>query len=748
VLKITLAQGYSLTTMLAVAGGAILLAGLFYWRAFRTLRTGQRLALLGLRAVAIVIVVLLLFRPVFTLSKDVEDRPGLVFLLDRSASMGIADDPSGASRFQRARQQIEKWWEKLRGDFDLHLIEFAEEAKLLKGPQEAASLTADGKATSLPRALLTAAQLFPPQKVQAIILLSDGINNATGNPVDTAAKLETIVHTVGVGASLRDDTTCRDVQVAGIDCADRMLLNNKAHINAAIQSIGLTGRGIQVILEEDGKQIGQADLTLASGETPQQVPFDFTPTVKGQHTYTVRAVPLPEEKILENNQRSAMAVVIEPGLKVLYLEGTLRAEYGALVDRFLAKDPDLEFCALVQTRPNVFLRRSNIAGLDLTAIPKDQETVDKFDVFILGDLDHTYLHAEQQERIVKRVRAGAGLIMLGGYHSLGPGGYANDPIGQILPMWLGAREIGQVTEPFLPVLTPDGGQHPIFANIRDFFPTRAGPARVAGLPKLDGCTRIAGIRPGAVALAMLGEEPGSMPVLAVQSVERGRTAVFCGDTTRNWQQGPRALNRDTPFLRFWGQTVRWLAGRSAPMTTGASIAAETDKAMYEPDEPIHISATVRDQQGQAPTTATVTAKIRMPDGKKEDLTLAAVSGPAGHYGATLPSRLSGKYEIFVEAKLADVKLVADRLVPSVGRPNLEFEKLDLDDKTLTAIAAAAHGRYVHITTADHLLESLDRTQRKKHLSIEQPLFWPPGYWALFVCALTTEWVLRKRFQLR
>ena len=76
---------------------------------------------------------------------------------------------------------------------------------------------------------------------------------------------------------------------------------------------------------------------------------------------------------------------------MLYVEGTLRAEYGALVDRFLAKDPDLEFCALVQTRPNVFLQRTNMADLRLAAIPTDRPTIDKFDVFIFGDIDATYL---------------------------------------------------------------------------------------------------------------------------------------------------------------------------------------------------------------------------------------------------------------------------------------------------------------------------------------------------------------------
>src|SRR3972149_5248209 len=132
-------------------------------------------------------------------------------------------------------------------------------------------------------------------------------------------------------------------------------------------------------------------------------------------------------------------------MRVLYLEGALRTEYGALVDRFLAKDPDLLFCALVQTRPNVFLKRTNMSDLNLAVIPQDAETVNKFDVFIFGDIDSTYIKPEVQRLFVQRVRDGAGLIMLGGYHSLGPGGYAGTPLGKVLPVLLGNREIGQVT---------------------------------------------------------------------------------------------------------------------------------------------------------------------------------------------------------------------------------------------------------------------------------------------------------------
>jgi hypothetical protein len=84
----------------------------------------------------------------------------------------------------------------------------------------------------------------------------------------------------------------------------------------------------------------------------------------------------------------------------------------------------------------------------------------------------------------------------------------------------------------------------------------------------------------------------------------------------------------------------------------------------------------------------------------------------------------------------------------VGRPNLEFEKLDLDEKMLDRIAVATGGRYVHISAADRLIDQLDRRQQKKTVYLEQPLYWPPGFWVLFVVVLTTEWIFRKKYQLR
>jgi len=642
---------------------------------------------------------------------------------------------------------VESWWERLKDEFDLHLIEFSERARPLEDVGELAKLRADGKATSLSRALRAASRKAPKAAIEGVVILSDGIHNSAGKPIEEAGRMGVTVYTVGVGASLRSDVSYRDIQVSGMDCADRLMLNNVAKITASIEGVGLAGRVVKVVLEEDDQKLEEKELTLDEIEGSQQVEFEFRPSVKGRHVYKVSVPAASEEKIEENNQRSAIALVIEPGIRVLYIEGTIRAEYGALVGRFLSKDPDLNFCALMQTRPNVFEMRSNIEDFQLDSIPSDPETINTFDVFIIGDLDGSYFRAKQQELILKRIQDGAGLVMLGGYHSLGPGGYAGTPLGDALPVLVGAREIGQVNDPFLPTLSPDGTHHPIFANIASFFPTRQGDAKVAGLPPLQGCTRVQRARPGATVLATCLAE-GDMPVLAVQPVGKGRTAVFTGDTTRKWQQGPRAMGQESPFLRFWGQMVRWLAGRSEEVKREASIVGATDKGYYEPEELIRISAIVRDTEGEGTGKAKVEAKIRGPGGRPDLVTLTTVPGPAGHYSGTFEPKVAGPYEIEVAAELDEQTLTGEKIKVEVGRPNLEFEKLDLDEKTLAKIAAEADGRYVHITTADHLIDQLDSTVRKRQVDLQTKLYWPPIFWLLFVGVVTMEWVLRRRFQLR
>lgn len=746
--EISLANGASMISLVLVLIVAAGLVSIFYYRKFGELKRGRWQLLLILRLLAVAIVVLLLFRPVVHFYREEQQKPTVVFLLDTSASMKIADDVSGIPRFTQARDKILVWANRLKEHFAVQVIPFAERAGAPVSLNQLGTLAPDGPATSLSRALVAATKVAPRSEMEAVFLLSDGIHNSARKPEEVSSRMQIPVFAIGVGASLKTDASFRDIQITGLDCPERMMLNNLSRIKAFVEAMGLPGRVVKVIFSEDDRTVEEQELVLDDQPGPQEVLFEYRPAVKGRHVYKVRIEPMAEEKIVENNEQSAAALVVESQIKVLYLEGTLRSEYGAIVDRFLSKDPNLEFYALVQVKKNVFVKRTNMEGLTLESIPSDEATLNQFDVFIIGDLDSSFLSSSQQEAIVNRVKSGGGLIMLGGYHSLGPGGYGNTPIGQILPVELGDREIGQITDPFLPELTPDGRQHPIFANIARFFPTSGTAAADQQLPPLDGCTRVGQARPAATVLAICPVTAERTAVLAVMPVERGRTAVFTGDTTRKWQQVPRVLDQESPFLQFWGQFVRWAAGRSEQIEAKASVTAATDKAAYEPDEPIQLSAIVRDQRGEGTDKAKVTATIRAASGAFDKVTLVSTPGPGGHYAASYEPRFHGTLELEVQAELENEKLVAEKIVVEVGRPYLEFEKLDLDEKTLTQIASDTGGRYAHISTADHLIDQLNQAERKKRIYIEQPLFWPPLFWAMFVAVLTTEWILRRRFQLR
>jgi hypothetical protein len=194
--------------------------------------------------------------------------------------------------------------------------------------------------------------------------------------------------------------------------------------------------------------------------------------------------------------------------------------------------------------------------------------------------------------------------------------------------------------------------------------------------------------------------------------------------------------------------VRWLSGRAEAAAPGAGVAAATDKAAYELEETVRLTAVVRNHEGQGVADAKVWATIHGPGTRPERITLAPVAGPPGHYAGNFDPRMAGSYEIAVEAQLAIGDFQAEKLSIEVGRPHLEFEKIELDEKLLAQIADATGGRYYHITTADNLIERLDRTQRKKRLTTRRDLAWPPLCWMLLVGALATEWFLRKRFLLR
>jgi hypothetical protein len=112
----------------------------------------------------------------------------------------------------------------------------------------------------------------------------------------------------------------------------------------------------------------------------------------------------------------------------------------------------------------------------------------------------------------------------------------------------------------------------------------------------------------------------------------------------------------------------------------------------------------------------------------------------------------GAYEMKVAAADRGKKLGEVKLTFRVGKPNLEFEQLDLDERLLKRIADDTRGRYYDLAVIDELVSSLVAERRKKSTSRELRFYPDTGGkgWILvllFMGAVSAEWLIRKRLQL-
>ena len=150
----------------------------------------------------------------------------------------------------------------------------------------------------------------------------------------------------------------------------------------------------------------------------------YVPEVPGEFKLTLEAEVQPGELVTTNNQLSTFVTVLKGGLKVLYIEGDPRVE-----QKFLRRSLDaaqeigVDYLRLDARRPE-----QRPAALAEAFKPG------KYDVYILGDIDSSAFTPDLLKELGEAVNRGSGLVMLGGLHNFGSGGYADSPLANVLPV--------------------------------------------------------------------------------------------------------------------------------------------------------------------------------------------------------------------------------------------------------------------------------------------------------------------------
>jgi hypothetical protein len=777
--------------LILCVGVAVVEAGLPLLRRSARSKAERRAtpAILGLRLVAIAALV----GVVLELGVRVETFTGatrrVVVLVDRSASMDLADGPADAEpgtdttrRFDRVQTlwregatARDRWRE---GGVDVEVRSFASEVTpLTRASADELALTPDGAVSDLSRALveLDESNVGDGAPLAAVVVISDGLVSA--DPA-TTRHLGTIVDALGVPLTTvaAGAPTIRDVAVAELHVGEFAFVENVTEFSAELIAHGLSGQVAEVTLSRNGEEVASERIRLGSDGERRTVRFEVAPDRTGQFVYEIRVAPLDGEATLANNRRAFIIKVLRDKVRVLHVAGRPDWDVRAL-RTLLKRDPNVELLSYYILRDwEDTARDDGTAPLSLIAFPTDElfrEQLGSFDLIVMHNFDAAQ-HGDYLGNVADYVREGGSLVVIGGDLGVASGDFAIPNFTKLMPIDL-ARPVGLDRQPFAPNLTESGRRHPITAWLAETRSARQkdrgseDAGDWSGLPALDSFNPADyGRDASAINTTALLVHPSQTtregkptPLLAVAEPGKGRVMTLSTGST--WRLGFAPdlplIDGARPYDLLWLGAVRWLLRDASaerlvleidraehPIGASVELSIRTLSASYAPEPEVAIEYDVRSlapehaddppvAEGRLTTDGLGRASVRV-----EGLPAGAYQAEAWRADAP-PQRGEDAPELGQAA----------RRVFLIGGGGRELARVDADPGTtlLRELAQRSDGKFIEAVTGGRLpdklpMRSLDELDRVADGRRDLPLW--DGWIALLIAlsAFGGEWILRRR----
>jgi uncharacterized membrane protein len=498
-------------------------------------------------------------RPTRVTTRGTDLFPKVVVLLDRSWRLDLkSGDRTRAQVALDALHALQKQLKQTR----LEVLSFGEGAPepFVESQAKSGERPTDSDLTAALRSLSAA----PGERPKALVVISDGRLTSPSEAVtgaglkELAARLGVPIHTVQVADTAPPDASIRKVATTGAAVA---------HQKLALQltvgcSGGLTCDELPITVEE--LLHGEPPAPLASGTAKVRdgvatVELPFTLNRAGRRLVRVR-LDVPEgDRVPENNQRLLTFDVTRERVRLLHVAGRPTYDVRAL-RMWLKADESIDLIAFFILRTTSDNMQADDSELALIPFPVDElftEHLPSFDAVILQDIDAVEYKLERHLPALSRyVRAGGGLIMVGGPSAFMGGGYAGSPLAEVLPVTLPDRDAAPPLDmaSFEPRVTQAGRAAPALRGVRELLGE--------SLPQMLGSNTLGPLRPGAISL---WEHPDrragkdAMPMLALGDSGDGRAIALGVDGTHllQWSElGERGAGR--AYGALWEGLVGWL----------------------------------------------------------------------------------------------------------------------------------------------------------------------------------------------
>lgn len=638
-----------------------------------------------------------------------------------------------------------------------------------------------GGVTALAAALQHLLALPGEPPLAGVILCSDGNENANGDALAVAKlyrRKGIPIHTATFGSTEEP----RDIVLENVQVKPAVPNEAPTRVALTLRSPGFTNQVVPVQIRRGSRIVATQSIKLLGGE--QRVEMDFTPRERGFQIYEASIPAQPGEWLAANNKRSFGLEVIDPTIRVIYMEGTPQQsgapmpEWKYLKDA-LESDPHIKVKVLYQLLSQNAEGSQHRHTVDVDpedgqkvypvnhptrGFPRTMAELLNYDVIIHSDIKVQSFSEEQLQNIARFVEQSAGgFVMIGGNSAFGKGGYQKTILDRIIPVAM--QQYADSVKMMFHLQTPSSSfAHPLMTL--GSTPEESRKIWTEKFPVLYGFNRVDRPKPGAM---ILGETPPSpnpnsanqgyakKVVLAVQEIGKGRSMAFTSDTTRTWGVGFETLwgepinpslplteaNCDARYYRaFWINAIRWLAAGKIGKTNNA-VTLELSQSYSLPNQPTTARIKVRDAALREISGAAVTIVCSSSDGKA--LTnRAAFDSATLSYVAQLRPTLAGSYTVFASATLNGQRLGEDQQLLMCEAIDPEMLDVGAKPEAMAEIARASGGKTLTGEKNTPLLSSIFGGTPPDTVSYHHTPLWDKPWWLAGILGLVTlEWVLRR-----
>lgn len=459
------------------------------------------------------------------------------------------------------------------------------------------------------------------QPVGAVVLLTDGqIHDmpATPDAVQAlAARIGAPVHTLLTGSPAEKD---RRIQVSS--APDFGMVGRETTITVTVSEYdtGVAERSSPVPLTVHINNEPPQVLMVSPGQK-RDIPV---PLIRGGQTVVGLSVPILDGEPGTANNRTALAVSgIRDRIRVLLVSGEPAIGERSW-RRLLKADPGIDLVHFTILRPPAKDDGTPLHELALITFPVRElfeERLTDFDLVIFDRYTRRSLVPGMFfDRLVDYVHNGGALLLSVGPEFAGAGSLADSPLSGIIPTAPAERT---VRGRFIPALDPAAGfRHPVTAGLPNSGTAGNPPGWGAWLQYVE--TR-------ATRGTTLMRTPGGNPLLVLDRIEKGRSAVILSDTLWLWARGWDGGGPQAELVR---RLVNWLLAEP-------DLEEEALQAVADPDT--DTLTITRRSLSDPPASAGRTVTVTDPDGHRTTVPLHTTA--PGQEQAQVPAPQPGIWSV-------------------------------------------------------------------------------------------------------